>query len=116
MRPAGIEPAVPVPEWPQTHALNRAAPAVGYRQVTTLILPMCADVANRFVETEKSAVAHSPDFRDARLMQHHMTLVTIILRSICTYLESTVTFGSTDYPNEYLWLQACITEQYLSNS
>jgi hypothetical protein len=108
MRPDEFQLAVPVSEWPQNYAFNRTAPGVGYRQVTTLISPLCADVWNRCIETEKIAVVHTTDFRDARLMQHHVMLVTVILRSICTYLQSTATFGSTDYPNEYLWLQACI--------
>jgi hypothetical protein len=74
MRPAGFEPGVPVSEWPQTHALDRAATGVGYRKVTTLILPLCAAVAKLCVETEKTTLTLSPDFRDARLVQRHMIL------------------------------------------
>jgi hypothetical protein len=30
MPPAGFEPIKPVSEWPQTHALDRTATAIGY--------------------------------------------------------------------------------------
>jgi len=30
MLPAGMEPLVPASEWPQTHALDRAAAGVGF--------------------------------------------------------------------------------------
>jgi len=74
MGPAGFETTVPVSEWPQKHALDRAATGVGYRKVTTLILPLYADVAKLCVETEKSALVHLPDYRDARIVQHHVML------------------------------------------
>ena len=77
--------------------LDRAATGVGYRQVTTLILSLCAGVTKRCVETEETALAHSPDFRDARLMQLHVMFVTVIVLGVCTYLEFTLTFGGTSY-------------------
>ena len=118
MLPAGFELAVTVSEWPQTHGLDRAATGVGCRKVTTLILSLCSDVAKLCVETEKNALARSPDFRDARLMQHHMML-TGFLRSICAYLESTVTFISTDH-NERIFVviglyNLRISEYFLSD-
>jgi len=38
MPPAGLEPAIPASEWPETYALNRAASVICYVIITIIII------------------------------------------------------------------------------
>ena len=42
MPPVGFEPTIPASEWPQTHALDRAATGIGRSENRTRVLPACS--------------------------------------------------------------------------